>query len=111
MCWTAAAACDDFLQSRGVIVRHLVLPGQEQDSCAVLTKLFAAFGNRVYYSIMNQYTPMPGATGDMARRVTAEEYDRVVDSAWELGVRNGFVQEEGAADEQFIPPFDLTGVE
>lgn len=100
------------LMVRGVIVRHLVLPGCVEDSKAVIRYLYETYGNRVYLSIMNQFTP----TGDLKqypelnRRVTEEEYEAVVDYAIELGVENGFIQEGETALESFIPAFDLEGV-
>ncbi len=95
---------------RGMVVRHLVLPGQTKDSKKVLRSLYETYGDRIYISILNQYTPMPGMTGDLARRVTQEEYDRVVTFARRLGISRGFVQEETSADEAFIPAFDGTGL-
>ena len=61
---------------------------------------------------MNQYTPM-GSFPDhpeLERRITEDEYDELVDFAVDLGVVNSFMQEEGTAEESFIPPFDLEGV-
>ncbi len=100
------------LISRGVIVRHLVLPGYVEDSKKVINYLYNTYGNHIYISIMNQFTP----TGDLSkypelnRKLTSAEYDDVIDYAISLGVENGFIQEGDTADESFIPPFDLTGV-
>ena len=103
---------DAGMMKRGVIVRHLVLPGQAEDSKAVIRYLFETYGRRIYLSIMSQFTP----TGDLSswpelnRTLTPEEYDQVVDYAVDLGVENGFTQEGAAADESFIPPFGCEGV-
>lgn len=102
---------DQGQMTRGVIVRHLVLPGQVEDSKRVLRHLFAHFGNTIYYSIMNQYTPLPQVPfPELARRVTEEEYDQVVEEATELGILHGFLQEGEAASESFIPEFDERGL-
>ena len=100
------------LMIRGVIVRHLVLPGCAEDSKAVVRYLHETYGDRVYLSIMNQFTPIGdlGQYPELNRRVTEEEYDEVVDYAIELGVENGFIQEGETARESFIPAFDLEGV-
>ncbi|MBR2782714.1 MAG: 4Fe-4S cluster-binding domain-containing protein [Firmicutes bacterium] len=102
----------DGLLRRGVIFRHLLLPGGLEDSRQVLEHLFSRFGNRVWYSLMSQYTPMPGldAFPELRRRVTAAEYDELVDFCVDLGMENAFVQEGEAAAESFIPEFDGRGV-
>ena len=101
------------MMTRGVIVRHMVLPGYTKDSKEILRFLWENFGDRIYVSIMNQYTPMPGIEREfpeLGRRVTRREYDRVVDYALELGFSNAFVQEGPTAEESFIPAFDGAGV-
>ena len=101
------------MMTRGVIVRHMVLPGHTKDSKEILRFLWENFGDRIYVSIMNQYTPMPGIEREfpeLGRRVTRREYDRVVDYALELGFSNAFVQEGPTAEESFIPAFDGAGV-
>lgn len=98
--------------TRGIIVRHLVLPGHADDSCRVLDAIWRAAGD-VPISVMNQYTPnaaMRAAGGELARAVTAEEYEYVLDHADDLGFTQMFWQEGGAVDESFTPPFDTTGV-
>ncbi|MDD6033526.1 MAG: radical SAM protein [Oscillospiraceae bacterium] len=97
---------------RGVIVRHLALPGQGSDSRAVLRTLLERYGNKIWISIMNQYTPppFPLPDEDLNRRLTAREYDRLLDYALRHGAENAFIQEGGTAEESFIPPFDLEGV-
>lgn len=98
--------------TRGVIVRHLVLPGHADDSCRVLDLIWQTVGD-VPISVMNQYTPnaaMRAAGGELARAVTDEEYEHVLDHADDLGFTQLFWQEGGAVDESFTPPFDTTGV-
>ena len=100
------------LIEKGMIVRHLVLPGHVHDSKDVLRYLYETYGDSVMISIMNQYTPMPQVSGDklLSRKVTVREYEKVVDFALELGIRNGFIQEGETAEESFIPEFDGEGL-
>ncbi len=96
----------------GIIVRHLVLPGHADDSCAVLDMVWNVVGD-VLISVMNQYTPnarMREQGGELARAVTEQEYEQVLDHADELGFSTMFWQEGGAVDESFTPAFDTTGV-
>lgn len=97
---------------RGMIVRHLVLPGQQKDSKRVLQYLYETYHNNIYISIMNQYTPLPYVENfkDLNRRVTSKEYDYVVNYAINLGIENGFIQEGETAKDSFIPDFDNEGV-
>ncbi len=101
------------LMRRGVIVRHLLLPGHLRNARAVVRYVHETYGDRVFLSLMNQYTPMPDIEKEypeLARRVTAREYERLVDYALSLGVENGFIQEGDTAQESFIPAFDGEGI-
>lgn len=97
---------------RGVIVRHLLLPGYLEDSKKVVRYLYETYGDKIYISLMNQYTPLAQVkdTEPLNRKVTEEEYDELVDYAIELGVEKGFIQEGDTAEESFIPAFDCEGV-
>lgn len=97
---------------RGMIVRHLLLPGQTKDSKKILRYLHETYGNDIFVSIMNQYTPLPqvSAIPQLNRRVTPEEYERVLRFAEAIGIESGFQQEGEAADESFIPPFNFEGL-
>ena len=97
---------------KGIVVRHLLLPGCTEDSKAVIQYLYDTYGDSIFISIMNQYTPLPHVTSfpEINRKVTPEEYDEVVDFAIDLGVENGFIQEGDTAEESFIPEFDFTGL-
>lgn len=100
------------LLEKGIIVRHLVLPGHIEESFQVLRVLHERYGNKIRLSIMNQYTPL---RGDLVRyglsgKVSNEEYESVLDYADYLGIKDYFWQEGGAATESFIPTFDGTGV-
>ena len=103
---------EDGIMKKGVIVRHLVLPGHTDDSKEILRWLWKNFGDSIWVSIMNQYTPLctDEKYPELFRSVTDEEYDEIIDFAVDLGFENAFVQEGGAASESFIPPFDLEGV-
>lgn len=103
---------DNGMMKKGVIVRHLTLPGYIEDSKNILRFLYETFGNRIFISIMNQYTPMEAVAGypELNRRITEEEYEELVDYAIELGVENGFIQEGETASESFIPEFNNEGV-
>ena len=105
---TAAQA----LMKRGMIVRHLILPGQIKDTKKILRYLYETYKNDIYVSIMNQYTPLPHVMHipELNRKVTAEEYQRVLSFAERLGIENGFIQEGNAACESFIPEFDGRGI-
>ena len=99
---------------RGVIVRHLVMPGHADDSLRVLDRVWALCHNEVDISVMNQYTPNRRclrAGGDLARAVTGEEYERVLDHSDALGFERMWWQQGGTVSESFVPAFDATGVE
>lgn len=104
--------CADGMMRRGVIVRHLVLPGHTEDSMKVLRRLWDAYGNRIFISIMNQYTPFGTFPDDpaLSRRLTTYEYEKVLRFARALGITNGYIQTGDTARESFIPDFDGTGV-
>ena len=97
---------------KGVIVRHLVLPGHVKNSKAIIKYLLETYKDQILISIMNQYTPMPQVAEDplLSRKVTKREYEKVIDYALELGMEDGFIQEGEAAKESFIPEFNLEGI-
>ena len=99
------------MMTKGVIVRHLLLPGQVRNGKDVVKYAYETYGDKIFISLMNQYTPLPhvAAYPEIDRKVTEEEYDLLVDYAIELGVENGFIQEGETAEESFIPAFDNEG--
>ena len=103
---------DRGMMKKGVIVRHLMLPGGIKDSKAVVKYLYETYGDQIYISLMNQYTPLPHVAEypEINRKVKKFEYDRLVDYAISLGVENGFIQEGETAEESFIPAFTNEGV-
>lgn len=97
---------------RGVVVRHLLLPGALADAKRIVKYLYDTYGDDVYLSLMSQYTPTEAVREHpvLHRRVRRRDYDALVDWAIRLGVEHAFIQEGRAADESFIPAFDYQGV-
>lgn len=101
------------LLQKGVLIRHLVLPGARKDSLAVLKWIHENLPrDRFLLSLMSQYTPGPENPEypELNRRVTSFEYDSVAREAVRLGLTNGFLQARSSAKKDYTPPFDLTGV-
>ncbi len=103
---------DDGMIKKGLIVRHLVLPGYLDETKKVIKYLYNTFSDNIFISIMNQYTPMPAMKNHphLHRKLTTFEYEKVLDYALSLGIENAFVQEGNTAKESFIPDFNLEGV-
>ena len=95
------------LMKRGVIVRHMMLPGLLFDSKKIIDYLYKTYGDDIYISIMSQYTPIKIGKEfeELNRTVTKEYYDSLVDYAAGIGVRNAFVQDGTSVGESFIPEF------
>ena len=103
------------MMTRGVIVRHLLLPGHKRNAKDVIRYVYETYGDRVYLSLMNQYTPFERLKEnsdyrELCRKITRREYETVVDYALSLGVRNAYIQEGDVAKESFIPAFDYEGI-
>lgn len=107
------------LMKSGVIVRHLLLPLGVKNAKAVITYLNETYGDRIYISIMNQYTPMTETPSmlrvkdsypELFRKVTKREYERLIDFILSLNISNAFIQEGHTASDSFIPDFDYTGI-
>ena len=102
---------EDGLLKKGVVIRHLVLPGQLENTRRCIDWVAETFrSGQVLFSLMAQYTPQPGATGPMARHVTGAEYAAAVAYMENCGITDGFTQERTSAREEYTPDFDLTGV-
>lgn len=99
------------MMKKGMIVRHLILPGHYDETREILRYLHRRFGNRIYLSLMNQYTPFAAAANypEINCKIPQADYEALIDEAIELGIENGFIQEEGTAEESFIPSFDGRG--
>ena len=102
---------EEGLLKSGVVIRHLVLPGQLENTRRVLDWISRTFTpGQVLVSLMSQYTPQPHAEGLLSRRVTAAEYRAAAQYMENCGITDGFLQERTAAKEEYTPPFDLTGI-
>lgn len=103
----------DGIMQRGVIIRHLVIPGARKDSIKILNWINENLPKGKYLlSLMSQFTPVKQASKfkELGRRITSLEYNSVVDEALRLGLTNGFMQEKSSAKEEYTPPFNLEGV-
>ncbi|MDO4479000.1 MAG: radical SAM protein [Lachnospiraceae bacterium] len=101
------------LMKRGVIVRHLIMPGHTKGAIAILEHLKERFGDSIFISLMNQYTPMPGIEShfpELGRTLTKREYAKVMKAALDMGITNAFYQEGSTVGESFIPAFDGKGI-
>jgi putative pyruvate formate lyase activating enzyme len=105
---------DDGRMERGIIVRHLLLPGQIEDSRKVMELLASKpYRGDVIVSLMNQYTPVQNLSEtfpELMDRVSDSDYDDLVDYALDLGLTRSFMQEGETAQESFIPTFDYEGI-
>ena len=120
--WASAAILEMFRQTgpyrmengllkRGVLIRHLILPGELENSRRVIDWVAETFQpGDVLFSLMSQYTPQPGAEGPLGRHVTAAEYRSAVAYMENCGITDGFTQERTSAKEEYTPDFDLRGV-
>lgn len=120
--WATAAILEMFRQTgpyrmengllkRGVLIRHLILPGELENSRRVIDWVAETFQpGDVLFSLMSQYTPQPGAVGNLARHVTKAEYRSAVAYMENCGITDGFTQERTSAKEEYTPDFDLRGV-
>lgn len=103
---------DDGMMKSGLMIRHLILPNNIENSIQVLEWIAQNLPHTVPVSVMSQYTPCGelGQYPELQRRLTQDEYDRVFDRILELGLTEGYIQELSSAKEEYIPPFDLSGV-
>ena len=120
--WASAASLEMFRQTgpyrmengqlkSGVLIRHLLLPGELENTRRVIDWVAEQFRpGDVLFSLMSQYTPQPGAAGNLARHVTKAEYRAAVAYMENCGVLDGYTQERTSAKEEYTPDFDLTGV-
>lgn len=103
---------DNGQMTRGVLVRHMVLPGHRHESMELMKWLWENWGRTIQVSLMNQYTPMYKASEHkkINRRLTTFEYESVVDFVLDLGMENVYVQERRSASEEYVPDFNGAGV-
>lgn len=101
----------DGMMEKGMIVRHLILPGRIEESKRILKYLHDTYGDNIWISIMRQYTPVRTCKyQDLNRRLTEKEYNEVLDYAIHLGINNAFIQEAECDQSSFIPSFNGEGV-
>lgn len=104
------------LIEKGLIVRHLVLPGATNEAISILDYLYTTYKDDIFISIMNQYTPflqflpIDSAFDNLRRKVTRREYEKVVNHAIDMGIENCFIQDREAISESFIPSFRCEGL-
>ncbi|MEG2452186.1 MAG: radical SAM protein [Clostridium sp.] len=101
------------LMKKGVIIRHMVLPGQKEDSIRLMHRIHDELPEGGYMlSLLSQYTPFYKSKNypEINRRITTYEYEKVLDTAISLGLTTGFMQEKSSAREEYTPPFELEGV-
>ena len=102
---------EDGLLKRGVLIRHLLLPGGLDNAKAVMDWVAASFRpGQVLFSLMSQYTPQPGAEGLLARRVTGGEYRAALAYMQNVGILDGYCQDPSSAKREYTPDFDLSGI-
>lgn len=103
---------DKGIMKKGLIIRHLILPGNTKNSIDVLKWIKSEMPQGIMVSLMSQYTPCGNIAefNELQRRITRREYDKVLNTLFELGLETGFVQDLSSAKEEYIPPFDLTGI-
>jgi putative pyruvate formate lyase activating enzyme len=101
------------LMVKGVIIRHLMLPGLLFDSKKVVDYIYTKYSDDVYISLMNQYVPMFKASNypEINKPLNPKHYDGLINYALDLGIKNGFIQDDGTNNISYIPDFNLDGVE
>ncbi len=120
--WAAAAILEMFRQTgpyrmeggalrSGVLIRHLILPGELENTRRVIDWVAETFRpGEVLFSLMSQYTPQPGAEGRLARHVTRGEYRAAEEYMANCGITGGYTQERTSAREEYTPAFDMRGI-
>ncbi len=100
---------DDGIMESGVIIRHLIIPGQLENTKKVIDWVRDNFDNgQVLFSLMSQFTPIETCNIDsLNRRLTQEEYDEIETYLYNSGIEDGFIQELSSASEEYIPPFNI----
>lgn len=104
---------EDGIMQKGVIIRHMVLPGSRKDSISILRWIREHLPEEGFLlSLLSQYTPFYKSCEypQINRRLTTYEYDKVLEEAISLGLTKGFMQEKSSAKEEYTPPFDLEGL-
>ena len=99
------------VMKKGMIVRHLILPSHIDDSKKIIEYLYGTYKNSIYISIMSQYTPVKNTKYiELNHKILYDEYEKIINYAYDLGIRNAFIQEEDSCLDSFIPKFDNEGI-
>lgn len=103
---------EEGMLQKGVIIRHLMLPGLLFDSKKVVDYIYKTYGDEVYLSLMNQYTPMFKAMDypEINKALNPGHYEALIDHCLELGYKNAFIQDTGTNTTAFVPDFNLQGI-
>lgn len=103
---------NDGMMKSGVIVRHLMLPSMLYDSKQIIKYLYNTYGDKIYMSLMSQYTPFGDLKNfpELQQKVSNTDYERLIDYAISLGIENAFIQDGESANESFIPDFSGQGI-
>ena len=102
---------DDGIMQKGVVIRHLMLPGQLENTLDVIDWVSEEFGDKVIFSLMSQFTPNEKCTlPELQHTISREEYNKAVDYMYLCGIENAYVQDFSSAKKEYTPPFDLSGV-
>ena len=102
---------DDGIMLKGVVIRHLMLPSQKENTLEVIDWVSDVFGDSVIFSLMSQFTPNEKCTlPELRNPITQVEYNEAVDYMYLCGIENAFVQDFSSAKKEYTPPFDLSGV-
>ena len=97
------------LLQNGVIIRHLMLPGLLFDSKKIIDYIHKTYGNNIYISLMNQYTPTFNSSDfpEINKPLNLKHYDALIEHCLDNNINNVFIQDEGTSSESFIPDFNL----
>lgn len=99
------------IMRKGVIIRHLMLPGEVENTLDVVDWVSSEFGDKVVFSLMSQFTPNKNCNiPELQKTVSEEEYNKAVDYMYLCGMENAYVQDFSSAKKEYTPPFDLSGV-
>ena len=99
------------IMRKGVIIRHLMLPGESENTLDVIDWVSSEFGDKVVFSLMSQFTPNKNCNiPELQKTVSEEEYNKAVDYMYLCGMENAYVQDFSSAKKEYTPPFDLSGV-
>ena len=100
----------DGIIQKGLIVRHLMLPGLLFDTKKIIDHVYRKYGDSVFISLMNQYTPLYKANlyPEINKKLKRKHYDSIIEYCLRLGIKNAFIQDSGTASEIYVPDFDLS---